>query len=69
MIQKFNIDGAFKRLVLKLSSALKIIITLGMLAFISIRSTFRRKSSYSNFSLIAEPMADVMNEAFNSNCL
>ena len=66
---KFDIDGAFKQLILKFSSALRMIITLGSLVFISLRSTFGGKSLCSNFSLIAEPMANLMNEVLNTNHL
>ena len=69
LIQKFNIDRVFKRLVLKFSLALKMITSLEILNFISIRSIFGGKSSYSNFSLITESIADVINKAFNSNYL
>ena len=66
---KYDIDNAFKRLILKLKATLQTIITLGTLAFIFLRSTFGGKSSCSNFSLLAEPMANVMNEALYTNHL
>ena len=54
---------------LNLQHAFKIIITLGAIAFISLRSIFGSKSSYGNFSVIAELMADIMNEAINTGRL
>jgi len=69
LIMKFDVYVAFKRLILKFSSALRTITILGSLAFISLYSTFGDKSSCSNFSLIAEPMADLMNEVLNTNHL
>ena len=66
---KYNVDGAFKRLILCLQLVFKTIITLRSLAFISLQSTFSKKSSCSNFSLLAEPMADLMNEALNTSYL
>ena len=61
---KFNIDRAFKWMALNFKSVVKRIITLGALIFISIRFTFGRKSSHSNFSLITKPMVDIINKAF-----
>ena len=54
---------------LSLNSATKIIITLGLMAYLSLHLTFSSKSSCSNFSLLAEPMADLMNKALNTNHL
>jgi hypothetical protein len=69
LFQKFDVDSAFKRLSLHFLSALKTIITLGNLAYISLQSTFGGKSSCSNFSLLAKPMADLINEAYSTNHL
>ena len=64
-MQKLNVDGAFKRLGLSLLATIKIIISFEALANISLRSTFGGKSSYSNFSLLTEPMVDLINESLN----
>jgi len=69
LILKFDVNRAFKRLALNFSSTLKTIVTLGSLAYISIRSTFGGKSSCSIFSLLAELMYDLMNKIFNTNRL
>ena len=69
LMQKFDVDGAFKQLGLYLSSAIKMIITFRSLAYISLQSTFSGKLSYSNFSLLAKPMCDVMNKVLNTNRL
>ena len=69
LMQKFNVDGAFKHMNLHFISAFKTIITYGLLAFISLRLTFRGKSSCCNFSVLVEPMADIMNEALYTNWL
>ena len=61
LFQKFNIDGTFKYLTLNLLYIFKII-TLGKIAFISLRFTFRINLSYSNFSLIIELMIDIINK-------
>jgi len=69
LFQKFDTDGAFKRLLFNISSAFKTIFTFGNLAFVFLRSIFGGKSSCVNFSLITEPIADVMHEAMNTNRL
>ena len=48
-------------------SAIKIIIMLGIIVFISLYSTFSKTSSCANFSLFAKLMANVMNESLYSN--
>jgi len=58
-----------KNLILNILHAFKTIITFGATAYISLHSTYRGKSSCRNFSLIAEPIADIMNEAINNNRL
>ena len=65
LMLKYNVNGAFKRITLYFTSAIKIIITCGTLAYISLWMTFGGKSSCSLFSLLAEPMADIMNKALN----
>ena len=67
--QKNDVDSAFKRIMLILLSALKNIVALGSLAFISLRSTFEGKHSYSNFSLLVEPLAEIMNESLTTDHL
>ena len=49
--------------------ALKMIITLGYISFISLRITFGGNSSYSNFRLLVEPMTDIMNKSLHKNRL
>ena len=46
----------------KLLLALQTIITLGSLTHVSIKLTFSRKTSYSNFSFLAKSVANIIDE-------
>ena len=69
LIQEYDVDSAFKRLFLNFKSAIKTIITLSNIVYISLRSTFGRTSSYYKFGVLAEPIANIMNKALYSNRL
>ena len=68
-MQKFDVNNKFKRLILNLNLTIKTIITLSLIAYLSLCSAFGSKSSYSNFSLLVEPMVDLMNKVLNTNYL
>ena len=69
LIKKFTADSVFKRLILNFELAFKIIVTLRLLAYMSINSTYRQKVSYSDFYLFPKPMYNVVNESLNTNRL
>jgi len=69
LLSKYDVDGAFKRIMLCFQLVLKTIITLGTLAHAFMRSTFGGASFCANFSLLAEPIVDTMNESLHSNHL
>jgi len=69
LLQKFDIDSIFKRIALHLTLAFRTIITISHLAYISLCLTFSGKLSCSDFSLLAELMADVINKVMTTNRL
>ena len=66
-ILKFEINRTFKRMTLYLISTCKTIIAFRLLAYISIRLTFRGKFSYRSFSLLVKSMANIVNKALYSS--
>ena len=67
LLMKFHIDSAFRRLMLAFNSMVKTIFTLGSIAYMSLRMPFGATSSSNFWSVISEPMTDVMNQSMNFN--
>ena len=66
---KFDVDSVFRRLLLAFDSMIKKIFTLGTMAYLSLRLLFGATSSSNFWSVISEPMEDVMNHSMNHNIL
>ena len=61
-IQKFDVDGAYKRINLDIGSALQTIFARGETAFISTRTPFGGKSAGHFWGCVSEMLADFMNQ-------